>query len=65
VKRNIRQVLYVSWHPLPVVAAARKVESLLRKGETVTIMTEDRGVAITASSFEELRSKIAQLLVEG
>jgi flagellar biosynthesis regulator FlaF len=65
VKRNVRQVLYVNWQPLPVVAAARKVESLLRKGETVTIMTEDRGVAITASSFEELRSKIAQLLVEG
>jgi hypothetical protein len=65
VKRNVRQVLYVNWQPLPVVAAARKVESLLRKGETVTIMTEDRGVVITAGSLEELRSKIAQLLVEG
>jgi TusA-related sulfurtransferase len=64
-KRNVRQVLYVNWQPLPVVAAARKVESLLRKGETVTIMTEDRGVVITAGSLEELRSKIAQLLDKG
>ncbi len=65
VKRNVRQVLYVNWQPLPVVAAARKVESLLRKGETVTIMTEDRGVVITAGSLEELRNKIAQLLDKG
>ena len=64
-ERNIRQVLYVSWHPLPVVAAARKVESLLRKGETVTIMTEHGGVVITAGGLEELRSKIAQLLDGG
>jgi hypothetical protein len=63
VKRNIRQVLYVSWHPLPVVAAVKKVESLLRKGETVTIMTEDGGVVITAGGLEELRSEIIQLLV--
>jgi hypothetical protein len=63
VKRNIRQVLYVSRHPLPVAAAARNVESLLRKGETVTIMTEDGGVVITAGSLEELRSEITQLLV--
>ena len=64
-KRNIRQVFYVSWHPLPVVAAARKVESLLRKGETVTITTEHEGVMITAGSLEELRNKIAQLLDKG
>jgi len=57
VERNIRQVLYVSWHPLPVVAAARNVESLLRKGETVTITTEHRGVVITASGPEELKKR--------
>jgi hypothetical protein len=65
VKRNVKQVLYVNWQPLPVVAAARKVESLLRKGETVTIMTEDGGVVITAGSLEELRNKITQLLDKG
>jgi hypothetical protein len=65
VKRNIGQVLYVSWHLLPVVVAARNVESLLRKGETVTIMTEHGGVVITAGGPEGLRSEITQLLVEG
>jgi hypothetical protein len=61
VERNIRQVLYVSWHPLPVVAAARNVESLLRKGGTEITTTEHRGVVITASGPEELRSEITQL----
>jgi predicted methyltransferase len=61
-KMSVKCILYVNYKPLPVVAAVKKAQHLLERGEAVTIMLENRSVKITAKSLEELRDKIAQLL---
>jgi len=61
-KLNIKCVYYVNGIQLPLVLAAGKVYSMLKRGETVRIVSGDGSVDIAVNSLEELLEKLLQLL---
>lgn len=61
-KLSIKRVYYVNSIQLPLVLAAGKVYSMLKRGEIVRIVSEDGSVDITVNSLEELLEKLLQLL---
>jgi len=64
-KKNLPRCLYyINGQLLPVAAAVKKIMSLLKKNNTIIIMSEYRGIKITASSLKDLREKIIQLLTK-
>ncbi len=64
-KKNLPRCLYyVDGQLLPVAAAVKKIMSLLKKNNTIIIMSEYEGIKITASSLKDLREKIIQLIIK-